>query len=296
MPVLTLAMSVSACASPVLVGAMGGVPSGPEPAYSVPSGSALSTLSPDGAWQPDVNGVVLRVDVHEGYDRSEIVSFAQDGTVVRAAETNVYASVDDYTTWRIDQAGLQRVLRAFDELDVRVATPGTLGDGTVSPDNKTVTLWMGDRVLSASVPMHHSSVIQAERLWKLANRVIVPDWHGSHVVEAPRPWVPSLVGVRASGPKPRSPVPGAAMPCDVADAATRSSNVLCRWPLDRPVAVMGEEFCLEGDDARKVFAMLTPGRNSAHVYADDGHDVWDLHLNVHLPAYYLLSSPCATVQ
>ncbi len=172
LPVLTLAMSVSACASPVLVGAMGGLPSGPEPAYSVPSGSALPTLSPDGAWRPDVNGVVLRVDVHEGYDRSEIVSFAQDGTVVRAAETNVYASVDDYTTWRIDPAGLQRVLRAFDELDVRVATPGTLGDGSVSPDNKTVTLWMGDRVLSGSVPMHHSGVIQAERLWKLANQVI----------------------------------------------------------------------------------------------------------------------------
>ena len=253
-------------------------------------GTATPTTDLVASWPVDETGVVLRVDVHAGFARSGIVSFEADGRVVRAADTSVHASVDDYATWRISRAGLERVLRAFDDLDVRTAEAGDSGPGAVSPSSRNVGLWFGGgRVLSGSAPLAATGdpAEPVERLWALANDVADPAWHGRYVVGEPGPWVPDGVGVLAGPP----------------DTIGAAGDGFRPWPLGRGIRALSlgsrpsshgvpeEALCLTGDDAAKVFALMD-GENLSRLRVHDGEQ-WELTLMVHLPAYHLLSSPCA---
>jgi hypothetical protein len=243
-------------------------------------------------WEVGDNGVLLRVAVNEGYDRGEIVSFDREGWVVRLADTSVFGTKEDYTTWRLDRAGLRRVLRAFDELGVREAKPGDFGDPAVGPGNWHVGVGWSEGVSrgsEGSVPAYDESPdLPGHALWTLANDVIDPAWHGEHVVVPPRPWVPDAVGVLAGPP-------------DVA-AAPKSDLPFAHWPLRRSITELSEgveegpygpdeRLCLRGRAAARVFALLEPGVNTAWLKLDDGRR-WMADVDVVLPAYSSARNPC----
>lgn len=240
-------------------------------------------------WPVGEHGVLVRLAISEGYDHSAMVTFAADGRVVRVGDTSVLASVEDFTTWRIDRAGLRKVLRAFDGLAVRGARSGDFGDPRVGPDVRSVGLFWGDgRVISGSVPRYDGrGDSPGQPLWDLATAVAEPGWVGRHVVEVPRPWVPDAVGVVARPP-------GSA-------GSPTSGGSPAPWPLARTVEELaaggargpeGERsFCLRGQEAARVFRLMRPGTNSAWLGVDDGRR-WELNLQVVTPAYVTSGNPC----
>jgi hypothetical protein len=231
-------------------------------------------------WPVSADGIVLRVDLHDGYERSEIISFAADGWVVRAAETDVFASTEDHTTWRLNREGLRRVLARLDALGVREARPGDFGDGAVSSYGRSAAVWFDERVISGSTP----------ELWQAATEVTDPRWSGAAVVAPVRPWVPERIGFLAGPPDrtDRSPL--------------GPSDRFARWPLDRGIRELslgtmpnayGEPraaLCLTGPDAAAVWPLLD-GVNTAYLRVDDGRR-WELNTTVDLPAYTRSGSPC----
>ncbi|MGH3356067.1 MAG: hypothetical protein ACRDOJ_09210, partial [Nocardioidaceae bacterium] len=89
-------------------------PLGEPPAYTTPLHEG-----PLPGWPTGDDGIVLRVDINDGYHRSEIISVDTRGWVVRAAQTDVYSSTDDYTTWRLSRRGLRRLLTTVDRSGLR---------------------------------------------------------------------------------------------------------------------------------------------------------------------------------
>jgi hypothetical protein len=206
---------------------------------------------------------------------------------------SVNATTEDYTTWRLDRAGLRRVLQAFDRLGVREADPGDFGDSAVGPGQWQASVgWTGvweSQGISGSIPAYDERPeLPGYRLWELANQVIEPAWHGDHVVEGPRQWVPRELGVRAGPPD--------------LDASPEQRLPYAPWPLDRTITELSqgvgqgpyapqELLCLRGRDAARVFRLLKPGVNTAWLRVDDGRR-WEANVLVVLPTYVGFENPC----
>lgn len=295
----TIVVLLSGCAPYLVYKATEPEPSPPRDLV-VPEGIRPDDLFPPGpavnGWEVGTNDVVLRVDVKEGYGgRSELVSFDRHGWVVRAADTSVFGTKEDYTTWRIDRAGLAAVLDAFDRLGVR--EPGAdFGDEAVGPSVRHASVQWTDRVVersvSGSLPLWDDDADHpGQPLWDLASQVVDPAWHAGHVLVEPRPWVPTAIGLRAQPPG------GTGTP--------NTDEPFARWPLRRGIRELShgvaagpygqpeQQLCLRGRDAARVFDLLDPGVNTAWLRVDDGRR-WEVNVEVVLPAYVTLDNPCGS--
>ena len=229
-------------------------------------------------WEVGTDGIVVRIDIHGDTPSAGMYSFADDGTVVRVADTSITMSRDDLTTWRLPPPQLGAVLGALDALGVREATPGDFGDASVRPYTPSGNVsWGEGRVIGGDDP----------RLMNTLSAVTEPPKHGV------RRWVPRAIGFLA-GPPERS----ARSPLD-ADAP------FARWPLNRGIRELatgtaenayGERrlsLCLLGKDAARVWRNLFTGVNTAYLRVDDGRR-WELQSSVVLPDYVAYGSPCSS--
>jgi hypothetical protein len=227
-------------------------------------------------WEVGYDGIVVRIDIHGDTPSAGMYSFAEDGTVVRVADTSVFMGRDDLTTWRLSRAQLATVLGALDALGVREATPGDFGDATVRPYTPSADIsWGEGRVVGGDDP----------RLVGTVSAVTEPPRHGVHR------WAPQAIGFLA-GPPERS----ARSPLDDDDPFTP-------WPLDRGIRQLaagtaenayGEKrlsLCLVGRDAGVVWRRLFTGVNTAYLRVDDGRR-WELQASVVLPDYVGYGTPC----
>jgi hypothetical protein len=245
-------------------------------------------------WEIGRNDVVLTLGVKEGYGgRDETVSFDSHGWVVRAADTSVFGTKEDYTTWRIDRTGLRKVLAAFDRLGVR--EPGAwFGDQAVGPGVRHAAVGWADRGVErgayGSLPLWDDGGDHpGQPLWDLVDRVVDPAWHRGHVVVAPRPWVPTLLGVLAQRPggqgSPNTTEPFAPWPL------RRGIRELSHGVAPNPYGEPEQQLCLYGREAARVFDLLEPGVNTAWLRVDDGRR-WELTVEVVLPSYSTSRNPC----
>jgi hypothetical protein len=97
-----------------------------------PIGEVILRLSLTGGWGlPRPGGLHLTIE--------------DDGRVVRVTDTTVFSSTRDYTSLRIDQAGILRVLRMLEPM--LPARRGDLDGGAgVSPDDRSAWLEVGDAI------------------------------------------------------------------------------------------------------------------------------------------------------
>ena len=203
-------------------------------------------------------------------------SFADDGTVVRVADTSVTMSREDLTAWRLSRPQLETVLGALDALGVREAEPGSFGDATVRRYTPSGNVsWARGRVIGGD----------DQRLMDTLYAVTEPPARGV------RPWIPTTIGFLAGRPdrSPRSPL-------------TRA-DPFARWPLQQNMRELStgtarnaydEEklaVCLVGRDAARVWRKLFTGVNTAYLRVDDGRR-WELQATVGLPGYPAFANPC----
>ncbi|MGN6575455.1 MAG: hypothetical protein ACTHKG_07200 [Nocardioides sp.] len=243
----------------------------PDPSLFVDYG----TRRGDG-WEAEPDGILLRIDIHGDTPSAGMYSFADDGTVVRVADTSVTMSRDDLTTWRLSPAQLETVLGALDALGVREATPGDFGDATVRTYTPSGNIsWGQGRVIGGDDPRLMNTLTAVTQ--PLGNRV--------------RRWVPRAIGFLA-GPPERS-----------ARSPLSDKDPFAPWPLDRGIRELavgtaenayGEErlsLCLFGKDAATVWRHLFTGVNTAYLRVDDGKR-WELQSSVAFPDYVGYGTPC----
>ena len=227
-------------------------------------------------WELGVDGLLVRIDIHGDTPAAGMYSFADDGTVVRVADTSVTMSREDLTAWRLSRPQLETVLGALDALGVREAEPGSFGDATVRRYTPSGNVsWGRGRVIGGD----------DQRLMDTLYAVTEPPAHGV------RPWIPTTIGFLAGRPdhSPRSPL-------------TRA-DPFARWPLQQNIRELStgtarnaydEEklaVCLVGRDAARVWRKLFTGVNTAYLRVDDGRR-WELQATVGLPGYPAFANPC----
>lgn len=249
-----------------------------DPAFE-PDGRVLLHLSVRGAWEvPGTETVELTIE--------------DDGRVVRVTDTTVFSSTDDYTSLRLSRAGVMRVLAevttlfpaALDDLD---------GGATISPTDRAARLEVGGLMVASMDRLGQTDGYTPEQLaWRersgrLIERLTDLAWLGEDVVEPEAPWVPDSMTVLAGSISPRSGLPPGAP--------------FAPWPLE-PIEELATGtarnaydeldlvICLEGDDVKPVFELLT-GVNHAYLRVDDGME-WELNVRPHRPNYGLVGDPC----
>jgi hypothetical protein len=228
-------------------------------------------------WPVDADGSVVRIDIHGDTPSAGMYSFAEDGSVVRAADTSVTMSREDLTTWRLSRPQLETVLGALDTLGVREAEPGSFGDATVRPYTPSgAVLWGGGRVIGGD----------DQRLMDTLYAVTEPPAHGV------RRWSPTVIGFLAGRPDRTSLSP------------LTAKDPFARWPLRRGIRELAtgtarnaydEEklaVCVIGRDAAKVWRHLFTGVNTAYLRVDDGRK-WELQSTVGLPGYPPSAGACS---
>ena len=210
----------------------------------------------------DAEGVLFRAVVDEG----PMVSLESDGRVVYVLDRTVTSSTDDYRSLRLDEEGTQRLAdTVFDALLERGAEEDT------------------------GVGVFHGGGFFNVAPAPIGARLADLSWLEEHVVEPLGPWVPEELSIEAHPPLPAPPSP------------LRAEDPFAPWPLDVRVDELphrvvdhpyGERLaiCLVGDQAAKVFALLT-GVNHAYLRVDDGRR-WELNVDVHSPGYRLHGSAC----
>ncbi len=289
------------------------LPSPQELCYDDRSGTAVSCgprvyEGPLPSWPADKDGIVLEVDIYEGFERAEVISIDKRGWVVRAAQDDVFSSVDDYTTWRMDKRELRRLLTMIDDSGLHTASDEELGDkrdaagapisGGISPSNDTIFFRFADgnerSVTLAKYGEHvpRQDRLLRQRLWNIGERIANAARTVRHLAAPPQPWVPSQLAILAGPPSPseRSGMPPNRPPYrswPLRQSIRQLSTEIVPNAYDEPV----HSFCLTGDDAAAVFAMLT-GVNHAYLRVDDGRH-WELDVEVRLPTDTLPEGPCA---
>ena len=247
---------------------------------SVPSGEVILRLSLTGGWGlPGSDGLHLTVQ--------------DDGRVIRVADTTVFSSTRDYSTLRLDRAGLVRLLRLLEPL-VPLRREDLDGGAGVSPTDRSAWLEVGDDIVLSMDRIGQADGYTAEqdawraRFAEVLDRIADPTWLGESIVEPESPWVPSSMTVLAGPVSPRGG-PG-------------QGTTVAAWPLDGSIEELavgtaldpyGQEelvLCLTGDDVAPVFALLT-GVNRAYLRVDDGRP-WELEVRPHYPGYELVGDPC----
>lgn len=245
----------------------------PVPAPVPPDGSA--------AWQgfePDADGTLVRISIHEGYD-GPMLSLSTDGRVVVVGDTSVLATRGAFVTWQVSDAALDRALRSLRRVGVLDAEPGAFGEGGVSPSGRSVAVFFGSgRVISGS-----EESPRFPRLWRVATRLADPASYGAGLLSGPEPWVPDEIGLLFHRPDAANPYP------------------MATWPFDEPIAQMARPapagsqgeltVCLRGADAATLFASLPGGVVGVYRWSD-GTAVWSARVDVTTPGYRLYGSGC----
>lgn len=251
-----------------------------------PEGQPLPVLpseSPDrgagrsvAGWPVAPDGTVARIVLPSPRATTRMVSLVVQqghGRVVNAADTSVFMSRRDLTTWRLTKAQLATSLGALDAAGVRTAQPGEFGEEPGEP--YASVFFEPGRAVGGTDP----------RLVETVRAVAEPPDRGV------RPWSPYAIGFLAGPPDRtgRSPLgPG---------------DPFRRWPLQRGVEELafgqmdnayGEPrlaLCLRGRQAARVWRRLFTGENTAYLRVDDGRR-WELNASVVLPGYVVYGSPC----
>jgi len=240
----------------------------PEPPGPVPRSFA--------GWTVGADGTLARIVLTETPGEPRIVSLVLEdghGRVVSAADTSVFMSRRDLTTWRLTKAQLATALGALDAAGVRTAEPGAFGEEAGAPS--AAVFFEPGRVIGGTDP----------QLVETVRAVVAPPESGV------RPWTPYAIGFLAGPPDRtgRSPL--------------GSEDPFRRWPLVRGVEELasgemddayGEQrlaLCLRDRDAARVWRRLFTGENTAYLRVDDGRR-WELNATVVLPGYVVYGSPC----
>ena len=250
--------------------------------HRVRSGEVVLRLSLTGGWD-----LLVPTDLH--------LTIQDDGRVIRVTDTSVFSSIGDYTSLRLTDEGIRRVLGLV--RDVLEARPEDLDGGAgVSPVDASARLEVGGSIaLSMDRMGQTAGYSEGQRAWRLrfmevVDRIRDLDWLGEDIAEPEAPWVPDSMTVLASGLSPRS--------------GLAPDEAFARWPLERSIEELaegttidpyGEEqlvVCLTGDLVGPVFALLT-GVNRAYLQVDDGAR-WELDVRPQYPGYRLIGDPCPT--
>jgi hypothetical protein len=245
-----------------------------------PTGAVILRLSLTGGWAlQDPEGLHLTIQ--------------DDGRVIRVTDRSVFSSTRDYTSLRLDPAGIIRVLQMMERL-LPADRADLDGGAGVSPTDRSAWLEVGDALaLSMDRIGQTDGYTPEDRAWRarfagVIERLEDLTWLGEAIIEPESPWIPSSMTVLAGPVSPRSGLgPGTAF---------------APWPLDRTIEELAvgttrnaydEErliLCLTADQVGPVFALLT-GVNRAYLPVDDGKE-WELSLEPHYPGYRLASDPC----
>lgn len=233
--------------------------------------------TPREGFQPDPAGLLARITITDGY-ADAMLSLSADGRVVLVADTSVNATRDDFRTWTVSDAALDRALRSLRRLGILEAEPGTFGSGEVTPYSRSVGVFLAEgRVVSGS---QESARFPA--LWRAAVRLVQPASYADGLLSGPEPFVPTEIGLLLSRPDPANPYP------------------VARWPFDEPIAQVAHPVagspgdlavCLVGADAAKLFASLPDGRVGVFRWTD-GASVWSGGVHVSTPGYTLHGGGC----
>jgi hypothetical protein len=195
------------------------------------------------------------------------------GRAVSAADTSVFMSRRDLTTWRLTRTQLATALGALDAAGVRTAEPGSFGEEAGKPFASV--FFEPGRVVGGTDPL----------LVETLRAVVEPPDRGV------RPGAPAAIGFLAGPPDRtgRSPL--------------GPRDPFRPWPLERGIEELafgemadayGEQrlaLCLRGRDAERVWRSLFTGENTSRLRVDDGRR-WELDASVVLPGYVLYGSPC----
>jgi hypothetical protein len=244
----------------------------PTPAVVPPSPSPARQ-----GFGPDADGTLVRIALNDG-NASARLSLSTGGRVVLVRNTSVLATRGSFVTWMVSDAALDRALRSLRRVGVLDAEPGTFGDGTVSPDSRSVAFFFGSGVISGS-----QESPRFPRLWRTATRLADPASYGDGLLSGPEPWVPDEIALLFRRPDPGNPYP------------------MATWPFDEPIARMAQPaptgrpgelaVCLRGPDAEKLFASL-PGGVVGVFRWSDGTATWSGRVDVTTPGYRLYGSGC----
>ncbi|GAA2142794.1 hypothetical protein GCM10009844_14370 [Nocardioides koreensis] len=256
------------------------------PASPSETDSPLYTLAVDPpsaspAWQgfePDADGTLVRISIHDGYD-GPMLSLSTDGRVVVRGETSVLATRDDFVTWQVSDAALDRALRSLRRVGVLDAEPGAFGEGGVSQYTRSVGVFLGS---GGGISGSEESP-RFPRLWRAATRLADPASYGDGLVSGPEPWLPDEIALLFHRPDAANPYP------------------MATWPFDEPIAQMAQPapagsmgelaVCLRGADAATLFASLPGGVVGVYRWSD-GTAVWSARVDVTTPGYRLTGSGC----
>ena len=245
-----------------------------------PADEVILRLSLTGGWGlPDPEGLHLTIE--------------DDGRVIRVTDRSVFSSTRDYTSLRLDPAGVARVLQMTERL-LPARREDLDGGAGVSPTDRSAWLEVGDAIVLSMDRIGQTDGYTPEerasraRFAEVIERLEDLTWLGDAIVEPESPWIPSSMTVLAGPISPRSGLgPDAAF---------------APWPLDRSIEELAtgttldpydEErlvVCLTGDQVGPVFALLT-GVNHAYLPVDDGKE-WELDVQPHYPGYRLSGDPC----
>ena len=246
-----------------------------------PSGEVILRLSLTGGW-----GLPQPGDLH--------LTIEDDGRVLRVTDTTVFSSTRDYTSLRLGQAGIIRLLGMLEPL-LPARREDLDGGAGVSQDDRSAWLEVGDAItLSMDRIGQTDGYTPEQRAWRarfgeVLERIEDLSWLGDAILEPESPWIPSSMTVLA-----RSMSSGTGVGPESSSAP---------WPLDRSIEDLaigatpdadGEErlvLCLTGDQVPPMFALLT-GVNHASLRVDDGKE-WELDVRPHYPGYRLADDPCS---
>ena len=245
-----------------------------------PSGEVILRLSLTGGW-----GLLDPGELH--------MTIQDDGRVIRVTDRSVFSSTDDYTSLRLSQTGILRVLEMMEEL-LPTARDDLDGGAGVSPTDRSAWLEVGDDIVLSMDRIGqtdgYTGQQQARRtsFGELLGRIDDLSWLGEDILEPEAAWIPSSMTVLAGSVSARS--------------GLDPDSAFAPWPLDRSIEELAvgtmrdpngaEELvlCLTGDEVPPVFALLT-GVNHAYLRVDDGRE-WELDVRPHYPGYRLVSDPC----
>lgn len=246
--------------------------SSPRSSESAPAG--MSECEADRAVSDEPPSWLVRLGAIAGKQ----YSVAGDGTVVAVARTDIYASVDDYQTWRISDEAMRTVVEAlaaddaqplddefFDPLFVEVMDPcfGPAGNAWTSQAGSVLAA-VTDPGLRVTEPTRW----QPEALWIIVHP---PDRLGS----------PN----DASDPFAAWPLPGS-----IADHVVGHDT----YRPDSDEAVPVRWACLTGDEVTPVWELQRPGSRNTWIRLEDAEGPWEVTIRPNWPGYRLSTDPCAS--
>ena len=217
--------------------------------------------------------VLFRLNAYLGPDTD--VSLTPEGELVIVGRTDVFAGPDDFTSWQLNDDGMNRLLAAIQTNEV-VAS----GIYNVGFDHG-LSLEVGRPPAELNAHPDHGTPSPDERaaIEELLAALVDPAWLGDGIVSGPHPWVPDDLTVYVT-------------PQAVADAEP--------WPLAQTVAELATTsadgelvMCLTGEDAAAFWPLLGDGVNHAYLPIDDGSATYDATVSLNWPGYRLYGDPCA---